>query len=202
MARLVPNQVRARASIDRRWPKRDRGSDGWIADKHHRPPSEHIPDARGWVRAIDIDIDGIHVPTVIADFLMSPATWYVISGTRIYRRADDFRPRAYTGTPHTGHIHRSTLISSAADVDANTFTLIDQTAHLYDRDTELAIGTRGYQARQLQALLNGNGASLVLDSDFGPATAGAVRAFQQRRALRADGVAGRLTLAALLGRKP
>lgn len=199
MAKLVPSQARSRAAINKRWPKRDKGSDGWIADKWHVKPSEHIPDSKGWVRATDTDVDGIHRPTVVADFLLHPSTWYVISHGRIYRRADDFRPRKYTGkNRHTGHIHRSTVISASADNSTAGYPLISgDIKAISPRE-----GDRGYTVRVLQALLNGNGASLILDSDYGVATDKAVRAFQRSRKLKVDGIVGPLTFGALIGRKP
>jgi len=58
MARLVAAGVELRKQIDKRWPKRDRRSDGWIGDAAHRGRvSDHNPDKRGWVHAIDIDAD-------------------------------------------------------------------------------------------------------------------------------------------------
>ena len=47
-----------RKQVDRRWPKRDRGADGIIGDKAHQArPSDHNPNSRGFVDAIDIDAD-------------------------------------------------------------------------------------------------------------------------------------------------
>lgn len=58
MARLVAAGVQLRKQIDQRWPRRDRRSDGWIGDAAHQSRrSDHNPDARGWVHAIDIDAD-------------------------------------------------------------------------------------------------------------------------------------------------
>jgi hypothetical protein len=55
MAKLCKGGVTLRGQIDRRWPKRDKKSDGWIADKHHAATSDHAPDKNGVVHAIDID---------------------------------------------------------------------------------------------------------------------------------------------------
>lgn len=56
--RLVAGGVTLRNQINRRWPKRDKRSDGWIGDKAHQArKSDHNPDSRGWVHAIDIDAD-------------------------------------------------------------------------------------------------------------------------------------------------
>jgi hypothetical protein len=54
--RLVEAGVTLRNQIDKRWPKRDKRSDGWIGDKAHQARvSDHNPDRNGWVHAIDID---------------------------------------------------------------------------------------------------------------------------------------------------
>lgn len=56
--RLVPAGVTLRDQINKRFPKRDKTSDGWIGDASHQArPSDHNPDADGWVHAIDIDED-------------------------------------------------------------------------------------------------------------------------------------------------
>lgn len=56
--RLVAAGVTLRRQVDQAFPKRDRRSDGWIGDKAHQArQSDHNPDARGWVHALDIDAD-------------------------------------------------------------------------------------------------------------------------------------------------
>lgn len=60
-------------------------------------------------------------------------------------------------------------------------------------------GDRGQAVTQLQKLLNSMGMSLFVDGDYGPATAAAVRSFQQKRGLVIDGVAGLKTQEALQG---
>ncbi|MCQ4319729.1 N-acetylmuramidase domain-containing protein [Stutzerimonas stutzeri] len=65
--------------------------------------------------------------------------------------------------------------------------------------TVLRNGSRGLAVRQLQTQLNGHGAGLYVDGDFGAATEAAVRAYQRKVGLVADGVAGAKTLAALAG---
>jgi len=47
-----------RDQIDRRWPKRDKASDGILGDSDHASrTSDHNPDGRGYVHALDIDED-------------------------------------------------------------------------------------------------------------------------------------------------
>lgn len=58
-------------------------------------------------------------------------------------------------------------------------------------------GSEGAAVEALQAALRRAGFSLALDEEFGPATESAVRTFQRRAGLDADGVAGPATWAAL-----
>jgi hypothetical protein len=58
MSKLSKSAFTLRAQINAKWPKRDKSSDGWIGDvRHQAKPSDHNPDAQGWVRAIDVDAD-------------------------------------------------------------------------------------------------------------------------------------------------
>lgn len=58
MARLVAAGVVLRNQVNRRWPDRDKTSDGWIGDRAHAARvSDHNPDNHGWVHALDIDAD-------------------------------------------------------------------------------------------------------------------------------------------------
>lgn len=53
------------------------------------------------------------------------------------------------------------------------------------------------KVRQLQELLNGHGFHLVVDGEFGPRTKAAVMDFQAQHKLKADGLVGPVTWAAL-----
>ena len=56
--KLVAAGVQLRDQINRKWPGRDKRSDGWLGDKAHQArESDHNPDSGGWVHAIDIDAD-------------------------------------------------------------------------------------------------------------------------------------------------
>lgn len=56
MAKLCAGGVQLRKQVDAKWPKRDRRSDGWIGDRAHQQRiSQHNPDERGIVHAIDLD---------------------------------------------------------------------------------------------------------------------------------------------------
>ncbi|MCR8930413.1 MULTISPECIES: N-acetylmuramidase family protein [unclassified Pseudomonas] len=65
--------------------------------------------------------------------------------------------------------------------------------------TPLRHGDRSQAVRNLQKSLNQHGAKLNVDGDYGDATEHAVRAYQIKVGLVADGVAGSKTLSALTG---
>ena len=65
--------------------------------------------------------------------------------------------------------------------------------------TALRHGDRSQAVRDLQKKLNVHGANLVADGDYGDATEDAVRAYQVKVGLVADGIAGTKTLASLIG---
>ena len=55
------------------------------------------------------------------------------------------------------------------------------------------LGDASENVRTIQYLLNAHGASLFVDGNFGPATQGAVKAFQQGHGLAPDGIVGNQT---------
>ena len=82
--RLVAAGVTLRRQVDQAFPKRDRRSDGWIGDKAHQArKSDHNPDPRGWVHALDIDADlyGPKRPAVGRD-----TAWVLAEQLREYAR--------------------------------------------------------------------------------------------------------------------
>lgn len=113
---LAPALKQLMAEVNARWPNRDRTTDGTIGDyKHSLTTSEHNPydeygkkDPDGVVRAVDIDKDGIHVPTLLNATIGDNRVHYVIYNKIIYSCHYGWRARPYHGAdPHTGHIHIS-----------------------------------------------------------------------------------------------
>lgn len=195
VAVLIKPLVMGRAAITARWPKRDRSSDGWIGNAaHQQHESDHNPDSRGLVHAIDVDKDGIHVPTVLAAMMLHPCTRYVIHNRRTFHVNNQFSPVPYTGdNPHTGHIHESAEHTTAAESSTASWVPITG-AFVW---LQMSDGAKGAQVRQLQAYLNGHGYTLKLDADFGGKTQAAVRSFQAKWKLKVDGVVGPNTRKAL-----
>jgi hypothetical protein len=140
MAKLCTGGATLRSQIDRKWPKRDRASDGWIGDAAHRARvSDHNPDARGIVHAIDIDENlgagflrnGRQARTLANELLAyaksglpgSKRVKYVVYENRLasgtYRSAWwKWRPGNWG---HTAHIHVS--FTDAADDDGRPWPL-------------------------------------------------------------------------------
>ena len=57
-ARLVAAGTTLRTQVNKRFPKRDTASDGWIGDAAHAArESDHNVDPKGWVHALDLDED-------------------------------------------------------------------------------------------------------------------------------------------------
>jgi hypothetical protein len=57
--KLAAAAVTLRDQVNKRYPKRDRSSDGTISDQaHRRRISDHNPDKTGYVMALDLDEDG------------------------------------------------------------------------------------------------------------------------------------------------
>lgn len=194
---LAPSLARARTAINTRWPGRDHSSDGWIGDAAHQSrTSDHNPDPPSMVvRAIDIDKDRLHVPTVLAAFMLHPEVRYVIHNKRIYHVDSKMKPVRYTGSnDHAGHIHCSIEHTKQAENSRVGWAPIDA-AFVWP---VMKSGSKGTPVKQLQAYLNGHGAALGLDGDFGPATDSAVRVFQRKHTPDdVDGVVGPRTALAL-----
>lgn len=114
MATLAPALETLRDEIDKRWPRRSKVSDGWIGDSSHAArKSDHNPDARGRVNAIDITVANTAQGKEIRDAVLKATigdgrVWYVIHDGYIYSKTYNWARRKYTGTnPHKKHIHVS-----------------------------------------------------------------------------------------------
>jgi hypothetical protein len=108
-------------------PNRNKASDGTIGDKNHKPPSDHLPDEHGVVRAGDYTHDPAHGAdmSVISEQLRmtrDARIKYVIFNHRMFSSYSTSQHpawtwRPYTGTknPHEHHMHVSVVSTLAAD---------------------------------------------------------------------------------------
>jgi hypothetical protein len=110
-----------REQVDDCYPSRDRTSDGWIGDTRHAArPSDHNPDANGWVRAIDLDRDlsGRAKPDLMPDLAdqirilckskREKRIAYIIFDGRIASSKKAWAWRPYEGSnKHNHHMHVS-----------------------------------------------------------------------------------------------
>ena len=133
--RLSKSAVQLREQIDDSFPDRDRTSDGWIGDSRHQAkPSDHNPDANGWVRAIDIDRDLYKggKPDNMGDLVdqvriackskSEKRISYIIFDGRICSPILNWKWRKYTGAnKHTKHAHFS--FKKEADNDGAFFQI-------------------------------------------------------------------------------
>lgn len=130
-ARLCAAGVKLRSQINKKYPNRDKASDGWIGDaKHQKTKSDHNPDKNGIVRALDIDADlGKGISSFdLADQLRLLAKngekriSYIIHNKKIASSILNWRWRNYTGSnPHLSHIHIS--FTSKGDIDGSAFDI-------------------------------------------------------------------------------
>lgn len=207
---LAPSLVALRASVNSQFPHRDKTSDGWIGDKAHAArKSEHNPDAKGCVHAIDVDIDDGDPGRDLARELLKAcighkAVWYVIYNGVIYSRTYNWAARKYTGSnPHKTHVHISIQLTSAAEND--TSLVITKTAAptpwgpLYGGRAGTRVirrWARGNDVSELQRVLNKwypKRPQLAVDGEFGPATEEAVKYYQKAAKLTVDGIVGART---------
>lgn len=122
-----------RLQVDDSYPDRDRTSDGWIGDtRHSARRSDHNPDAKGIVRAIDIDRDlsGKAKPDLMPDLAdqirrfakrdKSKRISYIIFAGKIASPRLGWRWRKYSGiNAHHSHLHIS--FSPKGDTDGSFF---------------------------------------------------------------------------------
>ena len=122
-----------RLQVDDSYPDRDRASDGWIGDARHQSRvSDHVPNAEGIVRAIDIDRDlsGKKKPDLMPDLAdqirhaakSDKRIAYIIFRGKIASPRMGWRWRKYSGiNPHDHHCHIS--FTKKGDADGSFFNI-------------------------------------------------------------------------------
>ena len=216
---LAPALDQLRAEVNALWPNRSKASDGTIGDAAHSArTSDHNPNARRSVNAIDITASGIDTSKLINAAKAHPSVRYIIHRGRIMNRdIGNFQSRHYGGSnPHNTHVHISIYQSAAAERRTQSWGLANakgggtgssgggnrygnpkakhelgsRTLSLYDAGTDVAD-----LQRRLKKLSRYTGGTV--DGYYGPAVKSAVERYQRSRGLTADGIAGPKTIKAL-----
>jgi hypothetical protein len=137
MATLVPSLDALRSEFNRNFPRRDKASDGWIGDAAHQSgTSDHNPDSRGIVHAIDVDEDlrapGATMRECVEEVVrrhragQDNRITYVIYERTIWSASYDWRPRSYSGSnPHDKHAHFSASYVRARETSRKPFGVED-----------------------------------------------------------------------------
>lgn len=114
---LAPSLVQFRDEVNHHWPKRSKKSDGTIGNAAHQATkSDHNPNKRGSVNAIDITYPGVDPVAVIAAVKKHPSAHYVIFNKKIYTSENNWVAKPYKGaSPHTEHLHISIKQSVKAE---------------------------------------------------------------------------------------
>lgn len=212
---LAASLVKLRQEINAKFPHRDKSSDGSVGDTSHAARrSDHNPDNRGCVHAIDIDKDGINVPALLREVIGDPRVSYVIWSRRIWDRAYGWRAQRYTGiNPHTHHVHVSVRHTGAAETSraawfgggtaapaAGTPAGPSNWRSLSPGRRHLSSGMTGTDVRWVQRYLHAYQPGAA-DGRYGGNTVRAVRTYQDKHGLRPTGQVDGATWRAM-GRQP
>jgi hypothetical protein len=114
---LAPSLSNLRDELNKMYPNRPKTSDGSIGNAAHKATkSDHNPNSRNSVNALDITYPGVNFRSFMAAAKKHPSTNYVIFNRKIYSRSNGWVAKAYTGvSPHTEHIHISILQTIKAE---------------------------------------------------------------------------------------
>jgi hypothetical protein len=203
------------AQVDALSPNRDTASDGWIGDKRHQAkPSDHNPNSKGVVCAIDIDDDPAHgvdnaalAHAIIRDRRVNYVIFdgKIMSGPAGSNKLGVERSRGKGPSDHAMHLHISVsqdpkLYDDSRPWDLSGLTVKPGQANKPANKRPIVVLAKGpnndrAEVKKLQTALNELGTKPKLDVDgfFGDATDVAVKKFQKSRKLVDDGVVGRYT---------
>lgn len=195
-----------RKQVNVKYPNRSKDSDGSIGDANHASrSSDHNP----WITGLDgvpvvSAIDITHDPAngfnsyAFADMLKAnrdPRIKYIISNHRIWNPSISDAWRVYTGpNPHDHHVHISVKDKPEYYDSTQPWTLDSLPPPIGPMPTDkprrstVKLGDTGENVRYLQAMLG-----IPVTEQFDEITLAAVKAFQARYRLVADGIVGPYT---------
>lgn len=188
---------------------------------HQHSPSDHNPDSRGVVCAIDIMMNVSSKTNSIVKALIGRSDLaYVIHNRTIWSASYGWRARKYTGSdPHTNHIHVSSKHTAAAD-QCRTHLKIGAPSPVKPPSARSKFvlpawnkGKNDYfrpylnskppiyaTIKNVQRKLYSIGYSITADGMFGAGTYSVIKDFQKKNHLVVDGKIGPATYAKLRSR--
>lgn len=191
---------------------------GWIGDAAHRAEgaaSDHNPDQRGIVHAVDVMVTGSRAQSVVRAAVGRDDVHYVIYNRTIWTAERDWRPHAYAGNnPHIDHVHVSGRYGTQYEQVLTRWGIAAAPAprpgptpaprptpnpgagHRVLRITQPPM--RGDDIRFAQRFI-GAAHCGTADGIYGPHTAAGVRWYQHMRGLSVDGVVGPQTWRSMTG---
>lgn len=202
--RLAKSLEKLRVQVNQKWPTRRRDSDGSIGDAAHASrSSDHNPWVKDGATGIVTAIDITHDPASGCDSYALAETLrtshdarlkYIISKGRIASFDHGWTWRKYSGAnAHNHHVHISVRPEKSRYDDAAPWpidgVMPEKTSADYvEPPPTLRRGASGVNVVKLQRALG-----LTVDGDFGPRTENAVKAYQKKNGLGADGIVGPAT---------
>lgn len=200
--RLAKSLEKLRNQINAAYPLRNKASDGTISDAAHRARvSDHNPDSRGIVCAIDITHDpqhGVDAKALAVSFADDLRSKYVIFNGMIWKARTGHWEAYHGPNKHTHHVHLSVKPDTCDDVTEWILPIspapAPTPAPVYPT---LRLNDRGSVVQELQAKLRARGYPVQVDGVFGLVTESRVKQFQKERGLTVDGIVGKRTWDAL-----
>lgn len=176
--------------VNTRWPNRSKKSDGTIGDAAHASrPSDHNPNSRGSVNALDITYPGVDAKLIIEAVKKHPSAAYVIFNRKIYSRTYGWKAQPYSGkSPHKDHLHISIIRSKAAEENKTSWLYGDKKKlPKYPGKDRFKVGSRGEYVKVVQTAFGNKVNGIMSVADLID-----VKAFQRKRPWLwpADGVVG------------
>lgn len=216
---LTPALTKYRDEVNKRYPKRDKATDGTIGDPAHAARvSQHNPDKDGSVDAWDMDkdlngaqSDEREIEFLKLHFQRHDAAHLWIHNRQIALRSNGWKRETYRGTnPHTGHVHwesqqatenstkpwiiiappKPPTVPGPNPVNLPKWTL---GARVLKLNTPQFKGTDVLFVQEFIGSwedTKGNEIPVIKDGVFGPNTNNAVRWYQNMRGIEVDGIVG------------
>lgn len=194
MNTAAPACKKALTDATRRWPNRNRASDGILGDvAHQKRKSDHnLGNAFDLTHDLEHHVDCFQLQMAV---MKDTRVTYLIFNGQIWK-ARTGKWEVYRGpNPHRHHMHVSIKPESRNDLSPWPWSPGNEPTP----NPVLREGDTGSAVKELQEKLKAHGAVLQVDGRFGRNTTSALKAFQKAKGLSVDGIAGAEVWAKLNG---